>query len=345
MEVKELMLRLSAAVGVSGREVAAVELAARELAKLGEVRTDSLGSLICTVKPARPGKKHFMLDAHVDEIGMIVTCIEENGFLRVAPCGGFDRKLLLASQVEVHAEEGVLPGVICSIPPHLQSGEKPNPKVDEIFIDIGYDKKEAERRTAPGDMVTFHARCREMAGGYITGKALDNRSGCAAVMRAAELLAGEELDCGLSVTLTTREEVNAAGAAAASFSVNPTHAITVDVSFAHTPDAKKEKCGELGKGPMIGFSPILSHEMSRTLVETAKERQIPWQVEVMGGETGTNADAIVPVRGGIRTGVVSVPQAYMHTPVEKIDPADVENTARLLAEYVKKEAAAHAEEN
>lgn len=342
MDVKELMLRLSSVTGVSGRESGAVSLAEKELAKLGKVHRDDLGSLICTVKEPVDGQKHFMLDAHVDEIGMIVTYIEENGFLRVASCGGFDRKLLLASQVEVHTEGGVLPGFICSIPPHLQSGEKPNPKMDEIYIDIGYSREEARRRTAPGDIVTFHARNREMKGGYITGKALDNRAGCAAVMRAAELLSAEELPCGLSITLTTQEETSASGASAAAFSLNPTHAITVDVSFAHTPDARREKCGEFGKGPMIGFSPILSYAMSRSLVETAREKQIPWQVEVMGGKTGTNADAIVATRGGIPTGVVSIPQAYMHTPVEKIDPRDVENTALLLAEYVKKEAVPHA---
>ncbi|MDD2956309.1 MAG: M42 family peptidase [Oscillospiraceae bacterium] len=340
--VKELLLGMSSAVGVSGREEGPVSLAEKELSALGQVRIDALGNLICTVKEPRAGQKHFMLDAHVDEIGMIVTYIEENGFLKVAACGGFDRKLLLASQVEVHTDQGVLPGVICSIPPHLQSGEKPNPKIDEIYIDIGCGREEAARRTAPGDIVTFHARNREMLGGYLTGKALDNRAGCVTVMRAAQLLSKEELDCGISVTLTSREEINAAGAAAASFAVNPTHAITVDVSFAYTPDAKKDQCGELGKGPMIGISPILSREMSDQLIRIAKEKEIPWQVEIMGGETGTNADAIVPVRGGIRTAVVSIPQAYMHTPVEKIDPRDVENAARLLAEYVKEEAARHA---
>lgn len=337
MNCKDLLMRLSQAVGVSGREDSVTAIAARELAAVGEVTRSPLGDLICTVRKPEEGQKNFMLDAHVDEIGMIVTWIDDEGFLKVSPVGGFDRSLLLASQVAVHTKEGALPGVICSIPPHLQSGEAKNPKFEEIFIDIGYNKEEAQKRVSPGDMVTFVTPTREMHGGFITGKAIDNRSSCAAVMRAAELLKDEKGGWGLSVTLTTREEVGGMGAQTAAYTVNPTHAVTVDVGFGHTPDCKKEQCGQFGKGPLVAFGALLDGEVSRTLVQAAEEEGIPYQTEAMGGGTGTNADAILIARGGVKTGILSIPQGYMHTPVEKILVEDIENTARLLAAYVKKE--------
>lgn len=337
MNCKDLLMRLSQAVGVSGREDSVTAIAARELAAVGEVTRSPLGDLICTVRKPEEEQKNFMLDAHVDEIGMIVTWIDDEGFLKVSPVGGFDRSLLLASQVAVHTKEGALPGVICSIPPHLQSGEAKNPKFEEIFIDIGYNKEEAQKRVSPGDMVTFVTPTREMHGGFITGKAIDNRSSCAAVMRAAELLKDEKGGWGLSVTLTTREEVGGMGAQTAAYTVNPTHAVTVDVGFGHTPDCKKEQCGQFGKGPLVAFGALLDGEVSRTLVQAAEEEGIPYQTEAMGGGTGTNADAILIARGGVKTGILSIPQGYMHTPVEKILAEDIENTARLLAAYVKKE--------
>lgn len=337
MNSKQLLMSLSQAVGVSGREDSVVALAAQQLRELGEVSISPLGDLICTIRKPEPGQKHFMLDAHVDEIGMIVTWITEEGFLKVSPVGGFDRSLLLASQVAVHTNEGDLPGIICSIPPHLQSGERKNPTFEEIYIDIGYEKQEAQSRVQPGDMVTFVTPTREMHGGFITGKAIDNRSSCTAVIRAAQLLQDVDKPYGLSVTLTTREEVGGMGARTAAYTVAPTHAVTVDVGFGFTPDCKREQCGEFGKGPIIAFGPLLDGEVSRTLVQAAKEQGIPWQTEAMGGGTGTNADSILIARGGVKTGVVSIPQGYMHTPVEKILVEDIEATARLLAAYVQKE--------
>lgn len=334
IDVKELTMSLSRAVGVAGAENGAAELAADVLSRLGEVRVDNLGSVICAVQPPEGKAHHYMLDAHIDEIGLIVTAVTADGFLKVSNVGGIDRRLLLASEVVIHAAEPVM-GIVCSTPPHLQGeGEKKNPKIDDIFIDIGMSRESAEKSVRLGDRITFKAHSRELLGGCITGKALDDRAGCAAVIKAAELLKERGLNCGLTVTLTSQEETGAAGAKAAAFAVMPTHCFTVDVSFAHTPDAKKEKCGELGKGPMIGIAPILSGDLSDKLISIATAKGIPYQLEVMGGTTGTNADAIAPSGVGVKTALVSVPQRYMHTPVEKVCVKDIEDTARLIAETI-----------
>ena len=164
---------------------------------------------------------------------------------------------------------------------------------------------------------------------------MDDRAGCAALIRCAQLLHGENLSCGLTVLLSSREEVGGQGAQTGTFSLEPTEAIVVDVSFAAQPGVDPAKCGKLGGGPMIGMAPILNRPMVHRLKELAKKNEIPFTMEIMGGETGTNADGIAVSRAGVHTAMVSIPLRYMHTPVEVIDVQDVEYTARLLAEYVK----------
>ena len=333
MEFKDLVFELCASVGVSGKETEAVETAKKELSKLGETKVSPLGNLICSVLPEKEGRPHLMLDAHIDEIGMLVTYIDEKGFLRVGGCGGMDRRLLLSSTVFVHTEKEVLRGVVCSLPPHLQSGERKNPKVDEISIDIGFSQEEAKKRVSLGDRVTLRSVPQILNGDLVSSKSLDDRIGCAAVIKAAELIKKENPDIGLTVVLSTMEETGGQGATTAAYSVNPTHALAVDVSFAHTPDAKIEKCGEFFKGPMIGFSPILDARESKKLVKIAKENEIPFQIEAMGGRTSTNADEIAVSRGGVTTSLLSIPQRYMHTPIETVSITDAENTAKLIAKY------------
>ena len=151
---------------------------------------------------------------------------------------------------------------------------------------------------------------------------------------AAEKLAGRELSCGLSVALTTLEEVGGQGAATAANILSPTHAVAVDVSFGHAPDCPRAKCGEMGGGPMVGVAPVIDNGMSSRLREVAVRENIPFQVEVMGGSTGTDIDGIAVSGAGVRCALVSIPQRYMHTPVEVVHVSDVEAAAELIAAYV-----------
>lgn len=337
MDTKKLLLEFSAKNGVAGLESEAAEYGGKLLEPFGAVRISPLGSVICTVREPGNNKPHIMLDAHIDEVGMVVTYIEEKGFLRVAACGGIDNRLLLAAPVTVHAKGGRIPGVICSIPPHLnkdKSGSK-NKKTDEIYIDIGAaDKASAEKLVRAADRVTIDSQPRELLNGLVSGKAIDDRAGCVSLLKALEYLDGQ-FDCGLTVVFSSMEEVGGQGARTAAYAVDPTHAVVVDVSFAYTPDSQKEKCGELCKGPMIGFSPILESGASQKLCELCEQNGIPHQREVMGGKTGTNADSIAVTRAGVRTALISIPQKYMHTPIETVAVEDVENTGRLIAAFVR----------
>ena len=335
MDLKEMTLRLSQAVGISGQEGEAAALAKELLAPYGEVSVSPLGSVLCTVQAPKEGQPHMLWDAHLDEIGMLVTYIDDRGFLKVTNTGGINRQLLLASSVTVHSEKGPVKGVVCSIPPHLQKDDKRKvAPMEEYYIDIGYNGQQAKEHVSVGDAVTIDSYSRELHGDLLTGKAMDDRACCACLIRALELLKGKELSCGLTVQLSTMEEIGGMGSVTAAYQVNPTHAIAVDVSHAKTPGVPDDQCGIQGKGPMIGFAPILSRKMSQALVKVAEKEQIPYQLEGMGGRTHTNADSMATSRGGIVTGLVSIPLKYMHTPVEVVSLEDVENTARLLAEYM-----------
>lgn len=338
-DTTKLLLAFSEKTGVAGLESEAAEYGKTLLAQYGEVTVSPLGSVICTVeKPAKDGR-HIMLDAHIDEIGMIVTYIEDRGFLRVFQCGSMDRRGLLASAVTVHAQNGKVTGVICSVPPHLNDDkDRKNKAVDEIYIDIGVSsKEEAEAMVRQGDRVTLNSQPRELLNGIVSGKALDDRAGCVALLKALEQLCIKDkpLGCGLTVVFSSMEEIGLKGAQAAAYEVNPTHALAVDVTSAYTPDSQKEQCGEMKKGPMVGFAPILDTSFSKLLVQLAERDGIPFQHEVMGARTGTNADAIALTRGGVRTAVVSIPLKYMHTPIETVAVSDVKDTGKLVAAFVR----------
>jgi len=337
-DTKTLIVELSSLIGVSGVESEVAKKSKELLSRFGKVSITPLGSVLCEVMPPKEGRPNLLLDAHIDEIGMIVTFIEESGFIKVAPCGGVDRRVLSASQVSIHTKSGIVIGVVCSTPPHLfEDKEKKNKKVEEIHIDVGLNREEAQRLIAPGDRVTLCSRPIELLNRRIAGKAMDCRAGCAAIILALEQISDslENLDIGLSVLFSSMEEIGGQGAKTGAWQISPTHAIAVDLSFAYTPDAAREKCAEMDGGPMIGIAPILSDAMSKELEVIAKSEGIPYQFEIMSGKTGTDADSIAAIRAGVRCGLISIPLRYMHTPIETISATDLENTARLIAAYTK----------
>lgn len=335
METKEIMRALCTATGVAGAERGAAAAALQYLEPLGPCEISPVGSLICRVRSAREGAAHILLDAHLDEIGLVVTNILDDGFLKVAACGGVDRRLLAASRVIIHAKTPVT-GVVCSVPPHLKDGDtKKAGKIDTFTIDVGMTSEAAREVIFPGDRVTADTPFYEMMGDRVSCKSLDNRAGCAAVIRAAQLLHEEGPDCGLSVALSSMEEVGGQGAVTAAYALEPTHAIVVDVSFARCDGGPKNVTAELGSGALVGIAPVLSREMSDALLAAARKHAIPFEPEVMGGRTGTNADGIAVSRRGVRTGLLSIPQRNMHTPAEICSAGDVEHVAQLIAAYVR----------
>ena len=336
MDIKSMITKLSVVNGVSGAEKEATDTAASILNDFAVTKISPLGDIIATVIEPRDGKKHFLLDAHIDSIGMVVRYIDDKGFIHVDAVGGIDRRTLPTAQVNVWGEKKLI-GFVCSTPPHLQKDDNV-PEIDKIYVDIGLSKEEAQKLVKAGDRITLDLSPVELISGRMSGSFMDDRSGCAAIIKAAEMIKDRNADCGLTVVLSTREETGGEGAMVTSFATAPTHAIAVDVSFGTSPDCDPDKCSELGTGAMICISSCLSSEMSNGLINTAKEKNIPYTVEVSGNKTGTNADDIVISGSGIKTALVSIPLKYMHMPVETLEISDVEAVANLICEYICEEA-------
>lgn len=332
METKELLKALCQAPGVSGEERAAREAIKTLFAPLGTVQTDALGNVLCTHKGTGHGRK-ILLDAHLDQIGLCVLEITPEGFLRCAPCGGVDKRVLCGAEVTVHGNE-TLYGVVTSTPPHLQKDGDEKSLPDTVLIDIGFTAEQASKLVSAGDRISPRHTFTTLYNECVSAPALDDRAGIAVLYLALEQLNLRGCADTVTALCSTREETTEGGAKAAAFNAGADLCLAVDVSFAKTPDAKAEECGVLGNGPMIGFAPSLTHSVSVGLRQIAAEQQIPYQTEVMGGSSGTNADVIAAEAGGVQTGLLSVPLRYMHTGIEVVSVKDVENTAQLLANYI-----------
>lgn len=336
MDIAPLLKRLSEAKGVSGYEDEVRAIVAEEFGRYAdEVRTDKMGNVIALKKGQGRGRR-IMLASHMDEIGLIVTRIEE-GFLRFTSVGGFDDRVLLGQEVVVHGRRD-LPGVIGSRPPHVLSEEEREkiiPK-EKLFIDVGLPPEEVERLVRVGDLVTIWRRFTRLGGDFVVGKAFDGRAGVAAIAVCLEALASAEHLWDVYAVATVQEEVGLRGATTSAYGLAPDMAIAIDVGFGRQPGVSEAETIEMGKGPAIAFGPNIHPKLYQALVEVARELEIPYQVEAIPGRSGTDAWAIQVTREGIPTALLSIPLRYMHTSVETLSLGDVERTGRLVAGFIER---------
>lgn len=333
MDIKNTVITLSEVCGASGTETSAAEKALDMLRKYCPDAEIKNGNVIGKFGEHREGLPLLVLDAHIDQVGFIVSSITDDGFVKFDSLGGIDRRLLPAQQVVIHGKKDIK-GVICSVPPHLSGGKGKVLAYEDAAIDTGLTKAELEENVSCGDTVTFDVKCRQLIGERITGAALDDRCGVAAILYALELLGNRKTAYNVAVIFSAQEELGERGAKIGAFELNPDIALAVDVSFAWALGEDEKKCGYLGKGAMIGIAPSLSRRISDGLFECAEKNNIPVQTEVMNGLTSTNADRYSVNRCGAETCTVSIPLRNMHTPVEVIDLKDVELTGRLLAAFI-----------
>lgn len=324
--MKELIRELTEAYGPSGNEDAVRETIKRHIAGyVSEMRVDALGNLIALKKGQPQGKiepRKIMLAAHMDEIGVIVSQVDEKGFLRFAPIGGVNPLTLLGSRV-VFADGTT--GVIGRERP-----EKPDefPKIEKMFIDVGAPDKEHLNRKV-GDMAAFVRPMTDL-GQRLIAKAFDDRIGCAILIQTAQTLETTPHD--VFFVFTVQEEVGLRGAVTSAFGVEPDVAIAVDITLTgDTPNAYPMAVS-LGAGPAIKVKDrgMLAHPgVKNWMAETAERLGLPYQFEVLEGGT-TDAMAIQTSRAGVAAGVLSIPTRYAHTPSEMVDYNDVQNAVKLL---------------
>lgn len=298
--------------------------------------TDAVGNRVYVRRCGRENAPRILIDVHYDEIGMLVTDILEDGFLRVERVGGLDVRTLSSAEVLIYGRE-VIAGVIASVPPHLQKagGEALLTPVDELLIDTGYDKETLEGMVRVGTPVGFAPRYRYLANDRLVGKGLDNKA-CAACAAAALMQAPAEALAGdVYLLFSVHEETdNIGGTAPGAFAVEPDYAMVIDVNLGRTPDTKKRETVVMGKGPSITRSAIVDRRLTQMTERMATEQGIPWQVSVAATSTGTNTAALHLVGNGIPVVDVGVPLRAMHTYVEMLDLADAEQLCALVRAFV-----------
>ena len=340
MPPSEFLIKLLSANGPSGNESEAARVW-REGCKpwATEVAADNVGSSMARVAGTAGGPT-LMIVGHIDEIGLIITHIDEAGHLRVAQVGGWDRAVLVGQRLRVLTRNGPIPGVIARAPIHLLKDDeaKQVPEFKALHIDIGaVDGEEAGKRVRVGDVAVIDADPVEFPNDRLVARALDNRVGCFVAAEAARLVAEAGGAPGDVIALAVaQEETSFAGARTSAFAHEPDAAIVVDGTFAT--DQPGVELGQLthhklGSGPAITRGTTLHPGVFDRLVDIAEEEGIPFTLEASGRLTGNDADAIHLARTGIPTGVVAVPMRYMHSPVEMVSLPDIANAAKLIAAF------------
>lgn len=332
MDIRELCFELADAVGTSGDEYIACNVVKKHLEKYMPCKIDKNGNVIGTLGD---GEIHILLDAHIDQIGLVVRGIDNKGFILIDKVGGIDLRTLIGAEVIVHGREELF-GVICSVPPHLQSSSDSKDTLDmkKMAVDIGFSKTEAEKLVTIGDRITVRNNQYELLNSNISSSAFDDRCAVAAILKALETVKGKTPHIKLSVMFSSQEETGGSGAKTGAFSTMPDYAVIIDVGFGDDPYTDKTQTITLSEGPSIGISPILDKDTTKQIIEIAKRNNIPYQHDVMGGRTGTNADSVSVTGSGVKTVLLSVPLRYMHTANEIINIHDIDNTAKLIAEFL-----------
>jgi putative aminopeptidase FrvX len=334
--------KLSNACGVTGREEEVRNLLIKLIKPyVDEILVDRLENVIAT-KKGKSSKPKIMIAAHMDEVGLMVKAVTKAGFLQFAKMGGIDDRILLAQKVIVHTQKGPLQGIIGSKPPHIQKEEERKKAVtyDKLFIDIGAEnqKDAAKMGVKVGDPASFDVKYAKIGRDVVTGKAFDDRVGCAIMIEALKQLG--TTDCTICAVGTVQEEVGLRGAATATFGVDPDVGIALDVTIAGDVPGVNEfdTSLKMGKGPAltVADSGLITHpKVLRLLLDAAKENKITYQLET-GLPGATDAARMSLTRQGVPSGTVSVATRYIHSPVGMLSLKDAENSAKLTVAAIQK---------
>ncbi len=343
-KIKALLEKLSNAHGISGYEGNIREIIKQEVEScVDEVKIDTFGNLIAIKKGKSPS---VMLAAHMDEIGLMVKYVDDEGFIRFAKVGGWFDQTLVNQRVLLHTKKGVVAGVIGSKPVHVMEDEEKKKAIEakDMFIDVGASSRDgaALMGIEPGVTASIDQKLVGLANDIVTGKALDDRAGGTVLVTAMQRIAGMRLESSVMGVFTVQEEVGLKGARTSAFGLSPDVALAIDVCIPgdHPGIKKTDSAVQVGQGPVItimdaGGRGVITHpKVLEWLRETAKAKGIPYQMDVTERGT-TDASAISLTREGIPSGVISVAARYIHTPVELLSLQDLAKTAELVVEAIK----------
>ncbi len=336
MEYFELLSLLCQTMSVSGQEERAKDTLRTHLAPLfDEYRCDTRGNHCFVRRGSMASDRRLVIDAHFDEIGMMVKEITAQGFLKVCGVGGLDARTLQASRVTIYADE-ILHGVLSSTPPHLSAGGDSLAKIDDLFVDTGLSCAQlTEKGVHIGTPIAFATEVHHLQNGRICGHALDNKACCAAALMAAAS-ARIPANWDVFVLLSAKEEIGGGGAKTAAADLRPDIALILDGNIGAVSSARTSETVVLGKGVSVSLSCTTDRILTEQILALAKEASIPHQRIAEATSTGTNADLVTLAENGIRTAVLSLPLRHMHTPSESIAMQDVEAMLSLLRLFIER---------
>ncbi len=338
-EAIAFLKRLLDAPGPSGFETLAGRAWRAEAETFADRLTvDVAGNCIAEINPG--GSPTILVDGHIDEIGVIVHYIDDEGFLFISPIGGWDAQVLVGQRIRLLAPGGDVIGLVGRKPIHLakESDRKRSVKFADLWVDIGAkNRAEAEVRVSVGDAGVIDSRAHDFPNNRIVSRSIDDRIGAFAALEALRRYAARPGSARVVAAATTQEEIawTGGGALVAANAVKPKMAIVIDVTFATDhPDIEKKEIGDhsLGSGPVLSRGALLSPVVFELLRAAARAKSIPFTVHAAGRDTATNADAIYIAQEGVATALVSIPNRYMHSPNEMVSLDDVDHTAELVAE-------------
>ena len=340
----DFLERLLNASGPSGFETAAARVWREEAGGFGEeVWTDVTGNTVASLNSQ--GKPRVMMAGHIDEIGLQITHVDENGFLFFGEIGGWDSQVLVGQRVRVLGRDGSVPGVVGKKPIHLLKQEERDKatRTRDLWVDLGVESAQdvKDLGVRVGDPMVLDTGLVRLAGDRIASRAIDNRIGAYVVLEALRLLASEPPEAAVFAVATVQEEIgySGGGARSSAFSLEPDVALVVDVTFStDAPDLEKKELGDhkIGGGPVLSRGSANHPVVFDRLVEAAESEGIPYTIQASPKATRTDADAIYLVRFGVPTCVVSVPNRYMHSPNELVSLSDLERSVALLAGFVRR---------
>jgi putative aminopeptidase FrvX len=342
MPLPDLLERLLMTPGPSGQERPAAAVWREAAAPVGEVASDVLGSSWVRVPGTADGPTLAVV-GHIDEIGVVVTHLGDDGIASVRPVGGFDPQVMVGQRVDVLARNGPLPGVIVArVQKRRRGAERKAAEYEDLFLDVGAeDGDELKELVRPGDAALWQGAPLALSGGRVASRAFDNRIGCYVALEAAKRLAEQGGAAGdfVAVAAVQEEVGDFAGSRTSAFTTDPQVALAVDVTHAtdvRGGEPEDEGKVSLGGGPTISRGPSIHPGVFELLYETAEAEGIPVTIEVSRGTTSTDADAVYLSRHGVATGLVSVPLRYMHSPVELADPEDIERAVQLVVAFARR---------
>lgn len=339
----QFLKRLLDAPGPSGFEMAPARAWREEASAFADqVDADVSGNSIAMLNPN--GVPRVMLAGHIDEIGLMIVHVDDDGYLSFAPIGGWDAQVLVGQRVSIVGKSGPVPGVIGKKAIHLLTSAERDKvsKPSDLWIDIGAKSRaDALRRVRIGDAAVLEAATLELPNKRIVARSIDNRIGAFVVLEAVRMLARRRPKTGVVAVATAQEELGLSGGGArtSATGLTPTVAIVVDVTHSTDyPGAEKKEVGDfkLGGGPILARGSAVNPVVFELLVDTAERQKIPYTIQAAPRDTGTDADAIYTAHRGVPTGLVSVANRYMHSPCEMIDLADLDRAARLLAAFARR---------